>query len=284
MTGGRAKNVPNRRRGFALPLVVLLSLVVALVAGVVLQREATHRLLVSRQLASYRSHHLSRGVQEILSQWMRSIPGNTPMSRMLDDDGHALDLILESGERVSFTFIDGQGRVRTESVGLSGEERRDAEGIRNALLILTAGNPDPSLVREVGPVRISLASAPRPVLEALTRYAAPSQDSGPIVNALLDVQQTEDLTEAALNSALAQITLENDERTKLTGLLAVNPELWTVRVEVYGRGVLGMEGDLVARFEGEVLSSSSQGSGGSMAAAALAPMGAFLSWREVPID
>src|SRR5262249_23640476 len=73
--GGRglmARRGREHRPAFALPMVVLLTLVAAVTLTVILERQAADALTVRRQIGNYEAQHVARGLGEILETWVNS--------------------------------------------------------------------------------------------------------------------------------------------------------------------------------------------------------------------
>ncbi len=268
------------RAGFALPTVIILSMVVAVVSAVMLERASVQRLTVHRQVQSYRGHHLGRGLREVLGQWSISLSGQ-PIERMIAPDGRILDLYLSDGLRVGVYLEDGQGSVHSVPSQFAGQERVDAQIVLDELMERTQGRPDPSWLRSVGPAKICAATAPAEVLEAVASgiMGNPAGSKG-FARVILDARRRGTLTSADLASAASRANMTAEERARLDRLLSAGPELWRLTAEVT-RGE-GRQQEVVGRFRG-YLSLGAQGFGAS-AFGSLQSLGAFLSWEELPID
>ena len=103
------------RRGYALVIVVLLTVVVGLTAAVGLQRQSSESLSVARQVAAYQQHHASRGMQEAIGVWLRAVNART-VGESLGEGGHALDISLADGSTLSVYLHDGQGTALADEV------------------------------------------------------------------------------------------------------------------------------------------------------------------------
>jgi type II secretory pathway component PulK len=268
------------RRGFALAAVLLLSLVVAVVAAVMLQRESTNILLYHRQFGSYRTHHLGRGLREVVGQWAISLSGQ-PIEKMIAPDGRVLDLEMEDGTLVRVYLADGQGSALTDVSRLAGDDRRDAEAILAALDEISRGRVDPAWVRTVGPARISAASAPEEVIEAVARVlTTTTAQAKTLARAILDAREDGDLNDEKLATAASRGTLNAEELARFNRLLAPKADLWLLRADVHPAGPRG--GTLArpeARYEGRI----AFGQAAFGAASGLESLGAFLTWDEVPM-
>ena len=100
-------------RGFAMPVVIVLAMVVAIMAALMLERQAAQRLAVQRQLNQYRDHHFQRGVREVVGAWTDTL-GGQPIEKMVDIDGHALDIAMADSGWLSVYLYDGQGSTLSD--------------------------------------------------------------------------------------------------------------------------------------------------------------------------
>ena len=261
-------------------MVLLLTLVAGVLAATMLSRESTQRLATQRQLDSYRSHHLSRGVREVVGQWAISLSGQ-PIEKMIAPDGRILDLRLADGGLVRVSMADGQGSVLTDMSKVTGDDRTDGERIVANLREITRGRPDPEWVRTVGPVKISAATAPEEVLEAVARVLMPTEGAATsLVRAIVSARRDGPMTESDLASAVGRAGLSGDQMSKFNRLVAARPELWMVVVEVFDAGRDGEPRDRPhSRYAGRI--SFSQAGLGAFAGAE--SLGSFLSWEALPV-
>lgn len=284
--GAASAGVPRRRvrargaRGFALPVVVLLALVGAVLAAAMLRREEVQRLQTQRQLDSYRDHHFSRGVREVVGQWAISLSGQ-PIEKMIAPDGRVLDLELADGGLVRVFMADGQGAALSDVSKATGEERADAERILANLMEITRGRPDPAWVRDVGPVRISAGTAPEAVVEAVARVVTSTEGAATaLARTILNARRDGPLTEAGLASAVGRAGLSGDQVSRFNRLFTAKPELWLMTVEVFGPGRDGKpQREPGFRYVGRV----SLGQAGAGAFAGAESLGSFLSWEALPV-
>lgn len=268
-----------RARAFVLPVVLLLALAVGILAAALLQREATHTLSYQRQFTSYRTHHIGRGVREVVGQWAVSLSGQA-IEKMIAPDGRILDLETSDGTLVRVSLHDGQGSVLTDIAKLAGQDRADAEAVLAELDELTGGKPDPEWIRSVGPARISAASAPPEVIEAVARVLTTTDaQAKALARAVLEAREDGELDEAKLATAASRGGLNAEELARFNRLLAPKAELWMLVADVHkpdrrGRTLAEVE----ARYTGRLV----LGQAAFGAASGLDSMGVFLSWAEVP--
>jgi hypothetical protein len=216
-------NLP-RRRGFALGIVLLLSVVASVLVGVMLERQLTQSLMVQRQVDRISNHHFERGMAEVLDQWIRSL-GARDLREALGEDGLAFALETESGARLSFFLFDGQGTALSDVAGLSGDQRATAVGIL-ARLTKSSGNDLASLTRPVGPVAVCAATASEEVLTAVIGSAAADEGAAALASALVSARDQGKIEPAQLKKLIDDSTFENDEKERLHAVLLATPSLW----------------------------------------------------------
>lgn len=264
------------RRGFAMPVVILLALVVGIMAAVMLDRQSAQSLTVQHQLHGYRDHHFSRGVREVVGQWTDTLSGQ-PIEKLIQDDGHVLDIQASDGGWLAIYMFDGQGSALTDPTGLLDQDRTDALGVLQALALLSADNPDPAWLRSVGPVKISALSAPAELLEALGNYAAEGRNGRRFSESIIKARVSGELTQADIQTAESAADLTAAQRLIVDRLIVLKPELWNMVIDVYRQG----EREPSVRYGGRF---SPPGSGnGNRSATSLQTLGKFLSWEELPL-
>jgi hypothetical protein len=244
-------------------------------AAVMLERQGTQRLSVQRQLNQYRDHHFQRGVREVVGAWTDTLSGQ-PIENMLASDGHALDIELADGGFLAIYLFDAQGTIRSDPIGLNEEERTDAGGIYEQLMMLTGGVPTPAMLRPVGPVKVCIATAPEEVLVAIGNYVAGNNRTGRrFADEILDVRKRQSPTQADVDSASSAADFNAEQRQVLARLVTTTAELWGMVIDVYEPGSNGPK----ARYSGRFVPPGR----GSGAVPTLQSLGKFLSWEELPV-
>lgn len=270
------------RRGFAMPVVIVLAMVAGIMAVVVLERQAAQRQTVSRQLNGYVDIHFERGVREVVGQWTDSLIGQ-PIEKLLGPDGHAMDIERPDGSVVAIYLFDGQGSALTEVSGLSESDAVDALGVMQELKARTGGRVDPGWIRPVGPVRVCVSSAPPEVLDAVFAYAKGGKIEKRAVQSLLNAQKRGEVTDVDLNTAVDAAGLTPEQKNTVKRILIVKPELWNTVVDVYQPGSSG----LVARYGGRFLLSNfgaAAGGGAPGRSTSMVSLGKFLWWEPLPLN
>jgi DNA-binding transcriptional ArsR family regulator len=184
------------RRGFALPLVILVTLVVSLGVGMLMQRSGAGYLAARRQADGYMQHHAGAGMREMVNRWLTTVRGR--LKESIEEDGFAFSLDLPDGGEILVFLDDAQGSVLARPDAYTGRRREILESMNAYLDLLelqqqglaarsaAAGAPGVpvapqpfvsastrpgeipiELRRQYGPSEISLRTAPREVIEAL---------------------------------------------------------------------------------------------------------------------
>ncbi len=269
------------RRAFALPLVVLLSLVVGVMTTVMLERQAAQTRLTQHQVHAALARHMGLGIREVVGQWSISLLSQ-PVENMLAVDGHAADLVMPGGEVAEVYLFDGQGSVMADVSKLAGRDAQDAAGILEQLAASHGGAPPEALLRRVGPVVISAASAPPEVLEAVVLHLKGNPHSARrFAQDILEARSRGPLTDADLATAANAADLKPEDRTRLLNLVKAKPTLWRVEVDFYSPVGSGGRETLSGRFAGEMIIGGEAAGQGS---ATIQSLGPFLAWRELPIE
>ncbi|MFM9997054.1 MAG: hypothetical protein ACKVU4_14795 [Phycisphaerales bacterium] len=265
-------------RAFALPTVLLLTMVVGVAAAAMLSREADNRLMIERQLRAYGTHHMGKGVREVVGQWAISL-SSQPLEKMIASDGHVLDLAMADGTLVRVSMADGQGSLLNDLARVPTSERVDAAAMIEALREVAGSSVEPDWVRPVGPVRVSAMGAPEAVLTAGARVATSTKGQATaLVRAIMDARRDGEMTEATLNAAASRAGLTGDALSKFNRLFAPRPELWLLGVEVYPPAAPGRRADQPeSRYRGRIV--LGQAGLGTMNAGD--SLGMFLTWEEV---
>ncbi len=244
-------------KAFALPMVVMLTAIAGVMIGVLLDRQSAQALSVKRQADEYREHHFGRGAKEIIDYWLRT-RGNRPVRELLDESGKALDVTLADGTVISLRLFDAQGTMNADRATLA------AAGVpapRRAFdeLAATAGPRLPSLTRKLGPIEVSLGTAPPEVIAAIVNANVAPEKQSDLAAALIELRGRTSLAPEDLSEALNGIGLENNERDAITRMVAVDPTFFRAILEARtpdGRAVAryggyAVIGNMVQRGQGD---------------------------------
>ncbi len=286
------------RRGFALPLVVLLALVSSLVVVVMLDRSNTQARMVKRQLDNYRDDHFAKGMQEAIDSWMKSV-ATKPMADLLEEDGHAMDLELADGVLLKLYVFDAQGSVLTEFGMLQGDSITDAQGVamaysgisvdelkkasksiaENEEKIRTAGRYTPvTLTRRYGSPAVSVNSSPDPVLAAVANFAGGGDLVAQLLEAVNTARAEKPLGATELADIIAKIQTEPEIRAILQRLLTAQPTFWQIEARLYRTDQLSTP---AAVYSGYSLISGRGNTSRDRAGAGMTRLSVILDWKRV---
>lgn len=213
-----------------MPLVLILALAGSLIIAILLERQGSASLSVRRQLDAYQFHHVSGGMREMIARWMKLARG--PIESNLDDDGRAFMLQLPGGYSVDVYMEDGQGGALTDTSQLVGRRRQIAEYMR--AYVETFGDPDEFDVslRPAGPAVISVASAPRIVLEALASACVEPDQVQQVVDTLLAIaaQHAEPgyVHSSSPQISLADLRIDSVARQEIESMITTSPSIFRI--------------------------------------------------------
>jgi hypothetical protein len=267
---------PESDRGFVMPMVLLLSMVVGITAALLLERMATQDLVVRRQVHNYRMHHFERGAREVVGAWIVSL-NQQPLDNMLEEDGHALDLKLADGSVAAVYLFEGQGSLLARPDGLTEIQRDDGAAVVRELWSQSGGEPPSEYFRPVGPLAVSAKSAPEAILRAIG--SACGAEGAKFARAIMEKRDAGvEIGDTELTEAINE-HLQGEGRDRARRLLTVRPDLWVAVIDVYGPSRSGQK--LISRFGGRF---TLPGEYNSKTIGSLQSMGPFLSWEELPVD
>lgn len=266
-----------KRRAFALPLVVILSMVATMGIAVMLERQGQQTLSTIRHMRWTQDRHLERGVREVAGAWL------TGASRRLNDiaqnGGHALDLTMADGRTIRLDIEDAQGSILSTFEGVAENELPFAESAYEAIL-LRAPNAQTldGWTRTVGPAAISAMTAPE---EVLTAAAATFIGDGQASAMARDIVLAREEALAGLGGSqwlrqiLAEYVTELEDRRTMQRLFVSEANLWRIRISVLdGRDRLTSMYEAVVHVDGREIRQRTD-------AGAFTPLGPFLLWRRL---
>jgi hypothetical protein len=162
---------------------------------------------------------------------------------------------------------------------LSMRDQGDTISILENLRTILGGAVPESLLREVGPLKISALSAPESLLTAVAMVAV---DDGvgvdEFVSEVMSARQDEDFRDLHVTQARTKAGMSPQANSKLRLLLTAEPTLWVVRAEITPRGAR----EPTDAYEGIAEIQTKGGRRG--ASATFSPWGPFLSWERVTVD
>lgn len=267
------------RRGFVMPLVLLLSVMVAVMLGLAIERNSTKGLNTSRQVRAYREHHAAKGMQEAISAWL-TYQNARAINEVLGEGGHVFDLDMPDRSIIKVYLRDGQGTILSPTAAAA-TDSANASAIQRRLRILCQDQRIPweDFERPLGPFEVSVNGADPIVLQAVIEHYLGIDDAAILVARLLDLRADKGKLERQdILAAASELDLDNQMRNTLLSVLTATPELWFVTVELYSGGASGSK--LTARYGGlvPVRANRAQSSG------AWEQPGVFLTWEDLGVQ
>jgi len=298
------------RRGFALPLVLLLGLVAVLSTGIMLSQQSRLAITEKNEVKTYQFHHAQQGLAEIaelvLSQQAfrpgaagrrpggggaagAANAGNDPSASERLAAERDPDPVIRFSIRVAgdasvlrFELRDAQGTALYDPTGGSGEVMRQV-----ALEMSRAADPS-RFLRQRGPAQVNINTAPVEVLAKLFEHGAPGTDGASTARAIVEAREESRLNAADLRAQLQRAGVDEkfldvftgytDEtakpRKEYAGLVVAEPSLYSMRAIVEDGG-----GRVVQRYRALVLYSEAGRSGSAGPVQRSRP--AFLEWTEI---
>ncbi|MGH7242161.1 MAG: hypothetical protein ACREJD_01945 [Phycisphaerales bacterium] len=258
-------------RAFALPVVLMVSLALATLITVLLDRFGSQTRSVSGIVRSYESYHAGRGLHQLFEAWLRSSTSSR-LSGKLGENGLALTAHLTEGltpyansaETVKLYLADGQGSILAEPNGLPAEDVALAQAIIHAAKDLDAGAGGGDATegavtrREFGPIAVSLKAATARTLRAAVSGATGGEKVDEIVAELIKAREDLSITNTAISDIANKAGLTGDARANLLKVITIDPSMWTVTAEVSADRLSGS--GLLMRYKGTALVGSSNNS------------------------
>jgi len=264
-------------RAFALPVVLMVSLALATLITVLLDRFGSQTRSVSGIVRSYESYHAGRGLHQLFEAWLRTST-SSKLGGKLGENGLALTAQLSEGltpnansaETVKLYLADGQGSILAEPGALPAEDVALAQAIINAARDLDAasGNTQSSgggdaaegaiARRQFGPIAVSLKSASPRTLRAAVSGATAGDKVEEIVAELLKAREDLNVATTAVSEIANKAGLAGDARANLLKVITVEPTMWNITAEVLADRLIG--GGLLMRYKGTALVGASNAS------------------------
>ena len=270
----RPRTTPNRKgeapRAFALPVVLMVSLALATLITVLLDRFGSQTRSVSGIVRSYESYHAGRGLHQLFEAWLRSTNSSTRLSGKLGENGLALTAQLSEGltpnansaETVKLFLADGQGSILAEPGGLPAEDVALAQAIINAAREIEAAGAEAAeggiARRQFGPIAVSLRSASPGTLRAAVSGATAGEKVDEIVAELLKAREDLNVASTVVSEIANKAGLAGDARANFLKVITVDPTMWNITAEVSADRLIG--GGLLMRYKGTALVGASNNS------------------------
>ncbi len=227
------------RRGFALPLVVLASLVIAMLVVVALERSTAQARTVKRDVDRYAAYHFTKGITGLIEGVIRSAAARQ-LGEVLDDSGMAFRLEANGSPGLAVYFYDGQDTLLESVEGLGAEDRAMAESALAYAVEHVSPEELGRHIRHAGPITVSANSAPRVVLAGAVDAALMGEGADKVVDAILRARDGARgmMTREDLAKAYDDAGVPPDKRSRLERMVTATPALWqfVVEPEVGARG------------------------------------------------
>ncbi|MBO6512585.1 MAG: hypothetical protein JJ974_01295 [Phycisphaerales bacterium] len=276
----RASTTQSRTRGFVMPIIILLMVVVGLTISLSLRRLSAQQLVVARQVSAYYEHHSGRGLQEAIGAWLRQQNGRELDEVLEPNTGKAMDIILSDGSVVSISLFDAQGTMLSDlsSVGVN---QIDEVGLSLQILSRNVGTEEyMQYTRPFGPSGVSVHTAPEIVLRSIGESVAEGKGIRFADDIKLIRDSGERITRQMLVESATRAGVNSEQRAAILRRFSTDVQIWGVVVEVRGgRGL--SKGRLLARYGGITRIRSNTG---RRSASNAMEIGAFYTWKDLGID
>lgn len=222
------------RRGFAMPLVVLMSLVAALLVSVALDRSMAQALTVNRQIDRYATHHFNKGLEVLIDSFARAMSGRS-LPEVLDQSGLAMRLITDDGVGLRVSFFDAQDTLLEAFDGFGRDDRMMGEGALVRLIEAVGMDEIRENTRTFGPMSVSINSSSETVLHCALDAALLGEGVERAQAALLQAKRSaanpSAMTREELQIALDSAGLEPPMRARVERIVTAQPVIWRFVVE-----------------------------------------------------
>jgi len=214
------KVMSQSRRGFALPLVILLMLVSSMTIVVIMQRQTAQTRLVQEMINDYHTHHAGFGVRAIIRKWLQS--NSSELSEYASEDEVSFRFILPGELYVSIWIEDGQGIPVKDPIDI-GPANLDFYKLVTARIEQTR----PGSLRAKGPSFISIPTAPEHVLRSLVED---EEDGHRIANRIIRARERKPLDRDEMMNQLRRAGMADEEIARVVAITTFDPVLWKVNV------------------------------------------------------
>lgn len=232
------------RRGFILPLSIMLVLIASILLAAMLSRQSAQSLSAARQLGQYAAHHTERGLDDVIGAWVRN-GSRRPLRERLTETGLAFEISLPNGvsgrsnapEVMQVYFEDAQDTVLSDLSTLRGQAADDGARMLDALQQV-AGGAAKDLTRTMGPVAVSAQSSSKTVLTAAFIAATGSTTTDFAVDTILKARSEGTLTSATIQEAARAGNFDTDQTNAIVRFIVAESSFWKLKVDILRNGVL----------------------------------------------
>lgn len=232
-------------------MVVLLTFVAGLAITVLLNRHAQAALAEARTVANYTDHHEQQGLR-ILVGTITQFNGTPPGQKQTFQPNEVL-LNTKGGRRISVRITDAHGRILSDPSTSGGTVMADAaESLRAQY-----PDADKRFLRNRGPGRVCINSAPEPVIVAILNAIDPEAPAPAFAASVLKARIEAPLQATDIGRLLKEVGV--DEEVQAVALRAFTSDSTLSRVQVE---VADSAGKVLSRHLGLI----STAGGGAIAA------------------
>lgn len=257
----RSSILRSVRSAFALPLVLMVSLALAVLITVLLERFAGQTRSVAAITRSYEAHHVGKGIHQLFEAWLRTTSSNK-LANKLGENGLALTARLSEGltstasgpETLRLFLDDAQGSILTEVGSLPAEDVPLAEAIIAAARDIEGNSPGPVAPevavsrRNLGPLAVSIKSASPATLRAAVVGACGTSKADQLVAELFRLRDENTISTTNISEVANKAELNGDERTRFLKAVTAEPSLWNVTGEISTEQILNP--GVILRYKG----------------------------------
>lgn len=255
----------------------MVSLALAVLITVLLERFSAQTRSVSAITRSYEAHHIGKGIHQLFEAWLRNAPSNK-LATKLGENGLALTARLSEGltsnasgpETLRLFLDDAQGAILTEIGSLPAEDVSLAESIIAAAREIEGDRADGRPVatelavarRTLGPLAVSVKAATPSTLRAAVVGACGTSKADQLVAELFRLRDENNLSTTSISEVANKAELNGDERARFLKAVTAEPTLWNVIAEVSTEQLLNPGVILRYRGQANILNT---GAGGTLA-------------------
>ncbi len=273
------------RRGFVMPIVLVLAITIGLLASVILAQAAQRSAIVRDQLEAYHASHRDRGVKELAAAWL-IYSSNQDLRNLVGGDrggGEAFTVDVGRDAVVSVRIEPAQGTARINPIGLNVSDGRAAREVETILRERFGEAGMRARTRELGPVVVDVTQTPNEVLVALAQAALAgiepitAEEAGRFVAEVRRRETDAGIDAGDVRAAGEAIGLRENASDRLAALFGSDPTLWRVTAIWEERDPVRPWRDRRDEYTGLIDLSSQARSG----FAAQHPRELFLQWELV---
>lgn len=267
----------SSRRGFVMPIIMLLTLVIGLLVGVVMSRSGQRTVIVREQLDAYSTSHRERGVKEMVAAWLKYSAEQDLLSMTGGglSGGEAFTAQLGRHDSITVRVEPAQSTARINPIGLNTSDGLAARRVEAILRERFGERGLRSRTRTVGPASIDANRASDDVAAALAEAVLESREAADrFVGALRQIETIDGLNAADVRNAAQSVNIDENQADRLSMLFGARPTLWRVRATWVGRDPLQSRPDRRVVYEGLV----SLETGDRASFGAQHPSELFLEW------